>query len=269
MTDATNAPAAPLPADALLGAHEPAPVHAERGNGASDFVVVVDHAGRRIPQALNGLGLPDAELSRHIGWDIGALEVAIRVAEQLDAPLLAQRYSRLVIDCNRKPTSPTSVPLISETTEIPGNRQLSGAEIDRRRREIFEPYHAAIGELLARRRAAGRRTILVAQHTMTDVYRGVARPMHAAVLYNRDRRFAGPVLDALRAIEGLVVAENEPYFLSDDTDYTIPHHAEARGLLHVEIEIRQDLVGDAAGQALWADRVVRALRSAHAACREA
>ena len=119
--------------------------------------------------------------------------------------------------------------------------------------------------LLDERLAAARPTILVAQHSMTDIYKGVRRDMHAAVLYNRDRRFAGLVLDTLRREVDLVVADNEPYFVSDDTDYTIPRHGEARGLPHVEIEIRQDLVSDDAGQALWARRISRALQDAEQA----
>jgi predicted N-formylglutamate amidohydrolase len=208
------------------------------------------------------LGLPVTDLQRHIAWDIGALEVARRVAAALGAPLVAQNYSRLVIDCNRDPKVPSSIPLISETSEIPGNRNLSSGDIAARRAEVFEPYHRRIRELLDERLAAGRTTILVAQHTMTDVYHGVRRGMHAAVLYNRDRRFAGLTLDKLRRDPSLVIADNEPYFVSDETDYTVPHHAEARSLPYVEIEIRQDLVTGEAGQADWAARIALALEDA-------
>jgi predicted N-formylglutamate amidohydrolase len=211
---------------------------------------------------LNDLGLPAAELQRHIAWDIGALEVARQVAAALDAALVAQNYSRLVIDCNRDPKVPTSIPRMSESTEIPGNLQLSAADIAARRTEIFEPYHQRIRALLDERAAAGRPTILVAQHSMTSIYHGVRREMHAAVLYNRDRRFAGLVLDRLRSEAGLNIGDNQPYFVSDETDYTIPRHGEARGLPHVEIELRQDLVGDAAGQAEWARRMARVLHDA-------
>jgi len=170
-----------------------------------------------------------------------------------------------VIDCNRDPRMPTSIPCISELCEIPGNIGLSAAEIAARRAEIFDPYHRRIRELLDGRQASGRRVILVAQHTMTDVYKGDRRAMHAAVLYNRDRRFAGVVLEMLRREPHLLIADNEPYFVSDETDYTIPHHAEARSLLHVEIEIRQDLVSDAAGQTEWAARIARVLKDAQRA----
>jgi predicted N-formylglutamate amidohydrolase len=248
--------------DRLLAADEPPPVLEIGLQGRSNFVIVVDHAARRIPRRLNDLGLPAAELQRHIAWDIGALEVARQVAAALDAPLVAQNYSRLVIDCNRDPKVPTSIPRMSESTEIPGNLQLSAADIAARRTEIFEPYHQRIRALLDERAAAGRPTILVAQHSMTNIYHGVRREMHAAVLYNRDRRFAGLVLDGLRREAGLTIGDNQPYFVSDETDYTIPRHGEARGLPHVEIELRQDLVGDAAGQAEWARRIARVLQEA-------
>jgi predicted N-formylglutamate amidohydrolase len=246
----------------LLAADEPPAFQEFHIEGRSDFIIVVDHAGARIPRRLANLGLPDHELKRHIAWDIGALSVARRVAQAIDAPLLAQNYSRLVIDCNRDPKVATSIPCISELREIPGNIGLSPPEIAARRLEIFDPYHRRIRELLDGRQASGRRVILVAQHTMTDIYKGDRRRMHAAVLYNRDRRFAGVVLKMLRREGQLVVADNEPYFVSDETDYTIPHHAEARSLLHVEIEIRQDLVNDEVGQAEWAARIARVLQDA-------
>jgi predicted N-formylglutamate amidohydrolase len=246
----------------LLDPDEPPPFIEVGLQGQSNFVIVVDHAGRRIPRRLDGLGLPEPELQRHIAWDIGALGVARQVAAALDAPLLAQNYSRLVIDCNRDPKVATSIPRLSESVEIPGNIDLTEAQIRARRAEVFDPYHQRITALLDERAAAGRTSILVAQHSMTNIYKGVTRPMHAAVLYNRDRRFAGLVLDALRRNDGLIVADNEPYFVSDETDYTIPIHGEGRGLPHVEIEIRQDLVSDDAGQAQWAQRVTHALREA-------
>jgi predicted N-formylglutamate amidohydrolase len=167
-----------------------------------------------------------------------------------------------VIDCNRDPTVASSIPTVGELIEIPGNAGLSAAEVAARRAEIFEPYHRRLSALLDERLAAGRPTILVAQHSMTNIFKGVRRPMHAAVLYNRDRRFAGRVLDALRTEPGLVFGDNEPYFVSDETDYTVPRHGEARGLPHVEIEIRQDLIGAEAGQRDWAARICRALTAA-------
>src|SRR5277367_1055768 len=214
----------------LLAPDEPPAFIESNAEGRSHFVIVVDHASARIPRRLKNLGLPAHELQRHIAWDIGALAVAQLVSAALDAPLVAQNYSRLVIDCNRDPQVATSIPRVSETSEIPGNMNLSAAQIDLRRTEIFEPYHRRIRELIDDRLAARRPTILVAQHTMTDVYHGVRRNMHAAILYNRDRRFAALVLEALRRESDLSIADNEPYFVSDATDYTIPRHGEARDL---------------------------------------
>lgn len=246
----------------VLDADEASPVIALNRHGGSPFVIVVDHAGRSLPRRLGDLGLPAAELQRHIAWDIGAFEVAQRMSAALDAALVAQHYSRLAIDCNRDPGVATSIATVGEYVEIPGNRGLSQAEAAARRAEIFDPYHQHIRELLDERLAAGRPTILVAQHSMTNVFKGERREMHAAVLYNRDRRFAGLVLDALRGEPGLVIGDNEPYFVSDESDFTIPRHGEARGLPHVEIEIRQDLIGDAAGQDEWAQRLTRVLQQA-------
>ncbi len=249
----------------LLAPTDPPPYEEHRIDGTSDFFITVDHASPRIPGRLGDLGVSAAERARHIAWDIGALGIARALSEKLDATLVATSYSRLVIDCNRDPAMDTSIPTVSEYTPIPGNEGLSAEGRAARVAEIFEPYHRRITDLLDARRAAGRETILVAQHSMTDVYKGNARAMHAAVLYNRDRRFAGAVLDALRAQSGLVIADNEPYFVSDATDYTVPVHAERRGLLHVEIEVRQDLVASESGQHEWAGRLADALLAARKA----
>ena len=248
--------------ETLLEPDEPQPFSLSQPQGQSHFVILVDHASWRIPRRLGTLGLPHSELQRHIAWDIGALAVARQVAAALDAPLIAQNYSRLVIDCNRDPGVASSIPTMSEWSEIPGNLNLSAAQVAARRAAIFEPYHDCIRAVLDARVAAGRPTILVTQHSMTDSFKGVRRAMHAAILYNRDRRFAGLVLAMLRRDNTLVIGDNDPYFVSDDTDYAIPRYGEARGLPHVEIEIRQDLIGEASGQAEWAGRITRALQDA-------
>jgi predicted N-formylglutamate amidohydrolase len=252
----------PAGSTTLLAPDEPSPILELALHGSSPLVITVDHAGARIPRSLQDLGLPATELKRHIAWDIGALAVARRVAVTLGAALIAQNYSRLVIDCNRDPTAESSIPPLSETTVIPGNADLTEEQKMARRREIFDPYHQRTRERLNAREAAGRPTILVALHSMTDVYLGVRREMHAAILYNRDRRFAQLMLENLRREAGLQIADNEPYFVSDATDYSIPRHGEARGLPHVEIEVRQDLVGHETGQTEWAERLSRALLAA-------
>lgn len=252
----------------LLQADEPGPVMLGRADGASDFVIVVDHAGRRIPRSLGDLGLPARELERHIAWDIGAWAVAQILAEMLDAVLIGQTYSRLVIDCNRDPSVESAVVTLSETTPIPGNVGVTGAQIAARRAAIFDPYHDQIRALLDDRQARGRRTVLIALHSMTDVYKGERRPMQCAVLYNRDVRFAHILMGELRREPGLTVGDNAPYSVSDDSDYTIPRHGEGRSLAHVEIEMRQDLIRGKAGQAQWAERLASALRAADALFQE-
>ncbi len=248
----------------LLAPDEPPPVVVERESGASPFVLVCDHAGNRLPRSVGTLGLPEAERRRHIAWDIGAAEVSRRLSAALDAALVLQPYSRLVIDCNRDPGVATSIVTVSELTEIPGNRDLPPAGRAARVREIFEPYHARVRALLDARRAAGRPTALIAMHSFTPVFKGASRPWHVGVLYNRDRTLAAVALDLLRAEPDLVVGDNEPYAVSDETDYTIPRHGEARGLPHVEFEIRQDLIAGPDGQRAWADRLARLLRAAAA-----
>lgn len=252
----------------LLADDEPAPVTAYNEGGRSPFLIVVDHASNLIPRRLDRLGLPESECARHIAWDIGAAGLSRLLADALDAALLQQNYSRLVIDCNRPPEVESAIPQISEATEIPGNLALRPDHREGRLNEIFSPYHDRIAAELDRRRRAGMPTVLIAMHSFTPVYKGVARPWHAGVLYNRDRRFADPLLTLMTREEGLVVGDNAPYSVSDLTDYTIPVHGEARGLLHAEIEIRQDLIGDAQGRRAWAARFAdwlpRALRDMEA-----
>jgi predicted N-formylglutamate amidohydrolase len=241
----------------LLAEDEPSPVTVDRPAGTSPLFLTCDHAGRRIPRRLGRLGLEAPDLDRHSAWDIGIRAVSRHVGEALDATLIAQTYSRLVIDCNRPLDAVSSIPTISEATEIPGNLRLSEAERQARIDEIFAPYHAAIAAALDAR--AGRPTLLVAMHSFTPVYLGESRPWHIGTLYGRDRRLALILYDLLRREPGLVVGDNQPYAASHTTDYAIPIHGERRDLPHVGIEIRQDLIADAAGQAEWAERMTRLL----------
>jgi predicted N-formylglutamate amidohydrolase len=244
----------------LLVKEDVAPVLDENAEGRSPFLLTCDHYGRAIPRPLGDLGLPASQLARHIAWDIGIAGVADALSKTLDARLIAQRYSRLVIDCNRPPQSPNSIPRISERTLIPGNEGLSRAAAQARRACVFEPYHRRIGEAIDRRLREGIATLLVALHSFTPVYAGIARPWHVGALYRRDTRLPPLLLEGLRAQGDLVVGDNEPYAVSDETDYTIPVHGEARGLMNTGIEIRQDLIADAAGQRQWADRLAHVLR---------
>jgi predicted N-formylglutamate amidohydrolase len=247
-----------MPQD-LLAADEPSPVRVLRPAGASDFVLTADHAGRRIPRALGTLGLDATELGRHIAWDIGIAAVTEALADMLGATAVLQNYSRLVIDCNRAPDHPTSIPTISESTRIPGNEGLRDEDRLARRQAIFDPYHAAIVDLLDRRVTARQRTVLIAMHSFTPVFKNVIRMVEIGVLFRHETRLSKIMLDLLRDEGDLVVGANEPYAITDTSDYTAPVHGEARGLDHVEIEIRQDLITTPPGQADWAVRMARIL----------
>lgn len=246
----------------LLGKEDPAPVRILRGEGCSEFLLTCDHAGNLIPASLQQLGLPHTELERHIAWDIGAAHVVEALAGQLDATAVLQTYSRLVVDCNRPLGSPTLIAATSEYTDIPGNQSLSHGQRAERIAAIHQPYHQAIQQILDERLAQRRFTIVVAMHSFTPQFKGISRPWHVGVLYNRDRRFAGLIRDLLSADNELVVGDNQPYAITDGSDYTIPVHGELRSLPHVELEIRQDLIGDSAGQLAWAARLAEALQAA-------
>jgi predicted N-formylglutamate amidohydrolase len=241
----------------VLRDDEPAPFTVINAHAESPFLLTADHAGRVIPSVLGDLGVAKADLERHIAWDIGIAGVTRRLAAALHAPAVLQTYSRLVIDCNRQPMVASAFPEISEATPIPGNIGLSAAEKLLRRQEIFDPYHAEIARLIHAH--APKRYIYVAMHSFTPVYLGAKRAMHVAVLYNRNPRFSHVLAGLLREETSLVVCENEPYRVTDETDYGVPVHAEAGWLDYAEIEIRQDLIEDIGGQQEWAMRLARIL----------
>jgi predicted N-formylglutamate amidohydrolase len=243
----------------LLGPEDVPPVQEYNAAGRSPYLFTCDHYGRLIPKILGDLGLSASELTRHIAWDIGIAGVAETLSQHLDAHLIVQRYSRLVIDCNRPPEAASSIPRISEATTISGNEGLSSEAAAIRKRDIFDPYHRRIGAIIDQRLGDRRPTVLVALHSFTPVYAGIARPWHIGTLYHRDTRLPPLLLKLLRAETDLVVGDNEPYAVSDETDYTIPVHGEARGLINTGIEIRQDLISDQAGQQQWAERLARIL----------
>ncbi|MDA9440890.1 N-formylglutamate amidohydrolase [Bradyrhizobium sp. CCBAU 51745] len=255
--------------DQLLGDGDIPPVHEVNAEGTSPFLLTSDHYGRILPRALGDLGVSEDELTRHIAWDIGIAGVSERLANMLNAHLIAQRYSRLVIDCNRPPAVASSIPVISEATAIPRNEGISDGERAARRREIFQPYHDRIDAVIDGRSRDKRPTVLVSLHSFTPVYAGVARPWHIGALYNHDKVLPQLLLKHLRSEGDLVVGDNEPYAVSDLSDYTIPVHGEARGLVNTGIEIRQDLIADQSGQRQWAERLARIFAEIEAELRPA
>ncbi len=249
---------------AWLSASDPPPVIAVNLRGAAPFLLTGDHAGRLVPAALGTLGIAQAELARHIGWDIGIAALGEALAARLDAPFLRQAYSRLVIDCNRDPAAHDAIPPVSDGTPIPANAALDAAARAARVAAIHAPYQAAIGAALA---ARGERAILIALHSFTPklaTAAGPARPWHVGILHDgRDERFAIALLAALRARGDLVVGDNEPYRM-DGIDHSVPRHAFDPPRPYAEIEVRQDLIGDGEGVSRWAAILGEALERAAA-----
>lgn len=245
----------------LLRTKDPLPAGGERLEAQSPFLLIADHAGNAVPERLGCLGITDADLNRHIGIDIGIHGVSQRLSALLDAPYLYQRYSRLVIDCNRPPGHPTSIAPLSDGTRVPANLDLSATQARLREEEIFWPYQKAIAGQIARMRLTGRAPTVIAMHSFTPRHGDypAPRPWHIGVLFNRDDRLARPLIALLEAEGDLTVGINEPYAVDDSGDYAVPVHCEKGGLLHVELEIRQDLIESAEGQAAWAERLARLL----------
>jgi predicted N-formylglutamate amidohydrolase len=243
----------------LLHPDDPRPVGVENPAGTSPILFVSDHAGRAIPRKLGNLGLEEAELSRHIGYDIGIHGVTTELARTLNAAYIFQTYSRLVIDCNRQPGKPQSIVLQSDGTVVPANAGLEPEEIRARETEILRPYQDQIDRTLIARAATGQPTALFAMHSCTDRLRmdPSPRPWQISVIADTDWRLGTALVDVLRAETALCVGVNEPYTVNMAMDYTVPLHAEAKGIAYVEIEIRQDLIGDAAGQHEWASLLTR------------
>jgi predicted N-formylglutamate amidohydrolase len=229
----------------LLGQDDPPPFVVTNPGAPSPFLLIGDHAGRIIPRGLDGLGVPPAEMDRHIAWDIGVAGMGERMAGLLDATFIRQTYSRLVIDCNRTPERADAMPEVSDGTAIPANVGLSNEDRAARRAAIFQPYHDRIAAELDAR--AGRPTLIVALHSFTPVMAGFVRPWKYGVLHLHDSALSLRMLSLFQAEFGDAAGDNEPYSM-DGTDYTVPFHAIARGLDYIEIETRQDLIGDAAGQ---------------------
>jgi predicted N-formylglutamate amidohydrolase len=247
----------------LLAADEPPPVEIENGEtlsrpGRQPMLLIVDHASRRVPRALDALGLGEAEFERHIAWDIGAAEVARQLGRTFAAPIALAGYSRLVIDLNRQLDDPTSIPEISDGTKVPANVKLAAASRAARVAALFDPYHAALDDALARLGAAGV-PVLISVHSFTPVFNGFVRPWQVGVLWNRDPRLAVPLIASLRE-RGIEVGDNQPYSAREGQGYTVKHHAEAKGLPHVMLEIRQDLIDTHHGAAHWAGVIAEALR---------
>ena len=248
-TDDSAAPASASAALDSFPAFERLPGTLEAG-----LILLCDHASNALPPAYGSLGLPKSELQRHIGYDIGAAGVTRMLAHRLGCPAILSRFSRLLIDPNRGEDDPTLVMRLSDGAVVPGNRHADAAEIERRLALFHRPYHDAITAEIEAALAAGIVPVLLSIHSFTPVWRGVARPWHAAVLWDSDPRFTRELIDALEAPGDLIVGDNEPYDGALRGDCLF-RHATLRGLANTLLEIRQDLIAEVEGQRAWADRL--------------
>jgi predicted N-formylglutamate amidohydrolase len=229
------------------------------GRADVGLILLCDHAGNAIPPPYGTLGLPPDQLERHIAYDIGAAQVTKSLAAALDAPAVLTRYSRLLIDPNRGADDPTLIMRLSDGAVIPGNKRLDAAERERRSRLYYAPYHHAIDAVIDQCLVSGVPPMLLSVHSFTESWKETPRPWHVGVLWDRDQRLANPLLDSFYAEGDLIVGDNEPYSGQLEGD-CLWQHATCRGLVNALIEIRQDLIRDAAGQEAWAERLCRIVR---------
>lgn len=230
-------------------------VEVTRPSATGRFVIVCDHASNSVPARFGTLGLDAPDLDRHIAWDPGALGVAEALSALLDAPLVASRISRLVVDCNRPLDAPDLIVAQSDLTPVPGNANLSDADRDDRVALSWTPFHEAVDAVISGKLSNHVLPAVIAVHSFTPHYKGTRRTMDIGILHDDDMRLSTPLLAALRAIPGLRVADNEPYSPADRVYYTLERHARSRGLPCVMIEIRNDLIDTPASQRSWAERL--------------
>ncbi len=243
----------------VVGENDPAAVTVENLTGRAPVLVTCDHASNLIPPRLQSLGLDASQLERHIAYDIGALNLSKLIADKLDAPLIYSGYSRLIVDLNRHLSDPSSIPIVSEGTEIPGNHPLDDSQRQARIDELFWPYHNKFAEVLDGFQSRGVHPVILAIHTFTPTYHGIERPWHTGVMWDTDDRMALPFMDNLNKRGDLIVGDNQPYTAIDPLGYAFDVHARGRGLPHLFIEVRQDLVSDEVGVMRWATIINQAL----------
>jgi len=246
-----------------MNASGDAAVEVINAGGTSPFVLVCDHASHFIPAEYGDMGLSPTERLSHIAWDPGALAVSRGLSELLDAPLVASRISRLVIDANRDVTSPGLIWTLSEATRIAANEKLGPTELRHRIGAYHRPYHAAIEDVLDRRQRAGQEAILVCVHSFTPVFLGASRPWEIGVIHGKDARFTRALNTALTAdAPNLNIGWNEPYSALTGVTYTLEHHGDERGFDATMIEIRHNEILEPRGVAYWAELLARCLNAA-------
>jgi predicted N-formylglutamate amidohydrolase len=241
------------------GPHDAVLIEGEARPGR--WLITCDHASNRVPDWVNGgdLGIPAADMARHIAWDVGAAGVARDLGRLLDSPVILSNFSRLVIDPNRGEDDPTLLMKLYDGTIIPANRHAGPEELERRLDQLYRPYHSAYARLSALRPDR----VIVAVHSFTPCLRGrPPRPWHVGVLYSHlDERFSKPLIARLQRETDLCVGDNEPYsgHLPGDA---IDRHALRPGRHNTLVEIRNDLINTPDRQSHWANRLAPILTEA-------
>jgi predicted N-formylglutamate amidohydrolase len=235
-------------------------------NGRSPIVLVCEHASNYIPPEYNGLGLDSTDLQRHIAWDVGAAHLTRELSRRLDAPAYLGTYSRLLIDLNRPTHVEASICVRSEATDIPGNLSLSEAERIRRIERVFMPFQQALGAHVEQRMRDGRPCFLVCVHSFTPIYLGASRSVHVGILFDKASAFAGAIIAGLKSDPSLNVGANVPYATSPDEDYALLVYGDNLGNPAVLIEMRHDLIANAADGERWAERLAAVLGQFLSAC---
>ena len=238
--------------ECVLSPEEGEPVGVELAGGKGPFVIVCEHASSTLPRSMGDMGLSDEVRLSHIAWDPGALAVARLLSAQFDSPLVFQKFSRLVYDCNRPPESPAAMPMKSEIHTVPANENVDGADRLARTQALYRPFHAAISALIDQRTCAGLATSLITVHSFTPVYFGKPRSVEVGILHDADARFADGMLAAAASDHRYDVRRNEPYGPADGVTHSLILHGISRGIPNVMIEVRNDLIADQAGQGVMA-----------------
>jgi len=221
------------------------------GDVTAPLIILCEHASNHIPEAYEQLGLSSEDLDKHIAWDIGAADVAIKMSELMVVPAVLGTASRLLIDPNREPDHPTLVPAISDEIPIPANEDLPSAAVAARRKSIYDPFHSAADQVIERHLNEGIIPLVIGMHSFTPLMNGAARPWQVGFLWNKDPRLAQAMIGLVERETDLLVGDNQPYS-GKELYYTMERHGAARGLPQTTVEIRQDLLADDLMRKQWA-----------------
>jgi predicted N-formylglutamate amidohydrolase len=238
-----------------MSASDFVPVELIEGDRKGGLLLIADHAMRHLPAEYGTLGLDPSELERHIAYDIGAEALTRELAARLSCPAVMARFSRLLIDPNRGADDPTLVRQLYDGSVIPGNYPLSADELSYRIAHFYQPFrHAVCGSIADMWALSGQPPLVISIHSFTPSMGGKVRPWHAGILWDADSRAAKPLIGMLEAEPGLIAGDNEPYdgALHGDTLHEI---CTAQGVCNLLIEVRQDLISDADGVRMWAERL--------------